>query len=263
MYLPADAAIASRPTTLPSYDNGVRGVPAHWIKLYGTAHGMFYDPLTKLFFGDGLPRATLVRGADGGMPAKADATAIFQDVDQDPADAIHVTSRNLMHQFANIAPDAERMMWCRCTGQWVEDLHECLPAIAQRHPGQLILPGGTLFLPEWFTHSNFATDTSYIERVGPCVQLGQPHLADVATTSQANGDRQFQQPTIPNIDRRQRDSVRSPNVRSPVLGRPLPSSTRRNTMSSSYSPRQHQERVAGLSRYSGLRDKKPWYPGTF
>ena len=228
---------------------------------------MFYDPLTKLFFGDGLPRATLVRGADGGMSAKADSTAALQDVEEDPADAIHITSRDLMHKFAKIAPDADYMMWCRCTGQWVEEPHECLPATSQPHPGQLILSGGTRFFPEWFIHSNFAIDTSYIQRVvGGCTQLGQPHVAEAAGSTGAfhtHGGRRNQRPTSPRLGQRQHDFVRSPNMRSPIMSSSMSSSTRRSTVNSSYSPRQHQQRVAGLSKYPGLHDKRLWKPGTY
>ncbi|KAL8959767.1 MAG: hypothetical protein Q9193_003418, partial [Seirophora villosa] len=55
---------STTPPSRPVYDNEVPQIPTHWIPIYGAGHGIFYDPVTKLFHNDGPPRPTLER-ADG------------------------------------------------------------------------------------------------------------------------------------------------------------------------------------------------------
>lgn len=60
---------------LECYNHGLDGVPSHYIPLYGSCHGMFYDPITKMFIGDGPPRPRLER-PDGSTSCTPEETEI-------------------------------------------------------------------------------------------------------------------------------------------------------------------------------------------
>ena len=226
--------MCSSARALPPFNNGLQGVPSHWIQLYGTAHGMFYDPLTKLFFGDGPPRPSLLRSPDGGLPCQVDPTAQFPPLEEDPGDAIHMTSKPLMAQFATITTEAVPKMYCRCTGHWVEEAHECSPLVAAPHPGQTILPRGTCFLPQWITHSNTASDTSYIHHL-PKDLLGDATNAGMGTNvqlaQQTVGEGLFLQ-SSPHYPGHQNNISRLKSASTASLHGPLNPFLRRNTIQS-------------------------------
>lgn len=155
---------------LEVYDNETPGVPSHWIPLYGSVHGMFYDPLTKLFMGDGTPRPTLHR-ADGTTPCPPDPDA---EADQaafpigNPEDVLHVqrSSFTAPHIGQPYVP-AHTRFFCSCTGRWTASPHPCPPdtstipagAAAPIRP-DTVLPAG------WVTHTAPIRDTSYLEAMG-------------------------------------------------------------------------------------------------
>lgn len=117
---------------LEHYDHGLDGVPSHYIPLYGSSHGMFYDPIIKMFVGDGPPRSTPER-PDGSMPcmpetgkstvanaanapkkpttaktvdlvnAKSESRAALRR--KDPDDVLHIQPRRFIHDF-NLVPQA-------------------------------------------------------------------------------------------------------------------------------------------------------------
>lgn len=55
------------------YEHGLDNVPTHYIPLYGSLHGIFYDPVTEMFVGDGPPRPTPER-PDGSLPCVEEDT---------------------------------------------------------------------------------------------------------------------------------------------------------------------------------------------
>ena len=218
----------------PPFNNGLHGVPSHWIQLYGTAHGMFYDPITKLFFDDGPPRTSLLRSPDGGLPCQVDPMAQFAALEEDPGDAIHMTSKPLMAQFATVTTEAVPKMYCRCTGNWVEEAHECLPVVVAPHPGQMILPRGTCFLPQWITHSNTASDASYIHRLpkellGGATSAGMGSHAQLAQHTASEG--LFLQ-SSPRYTGQQNSISRLRSASMASLNGPLSPFLRRNTIQS-------------------------------
>ncbi len=152
------------------YDNETPGVPSHWIPLYGSVHGMFWDPLTKLFMGDGAPRPTLHR-ADGTTPCGPDTAA---EADRaafpvgNPEDVMHVQRSTLTapHQDRPYAPANDRF-FCWCTERWLPSPHNCPPDTSRIPAGagapirpDTVLPDG------WVTHTAPINDTSYLERMG-------------------------------------------------------------------------------------------------
>ncbi|KAL8700497.1 MAG: hypothetical protein Q9201_005421 [Fulgogasparrea decipioides] len=81
----------------PYYDNRTPGVPSHWVPLYGAAHGMFYDHVTRLFYGDGPPRPTVER-ADGSMPPQ-DTSERLPGFNTSPESVLHGQPRASTEQF--------------------------------------------------------------------------------------------------------------------------------------------------------------------
>ena len=218
----------------PPFDNGLQGVPSHWVQLYGTAHGMFYDPITKLFFGDGPPRTSLLRTPSGGLPCQVDPMAKFPALEEDLGDAIHMISKPLMAQFATITAEAVPKMYCRCTGNWVEEAHECSPVVAAPHPVQMILPRGTCFLPQWITHNNTASDTSYIhqlpkELLGDATRAGMGANVQLAPRTASEGG--FLQ-SSPHYTAHRNNTSRLRSASTASLNGPLSPFLRRNTIQS-------------------------------
>ncbi|KAL8808205.1 MAG: hypothetical protein Q9182_000269 [Xanthomendoza sp. 2 TL-2023] len=118
------------PTTPPShrppYDNGVPGIPTHWIPLYGSAHSIFYDPITKLFHNDGAPRRTLER-PDGSMPA-TDTTPPLPIFNQHREDVLHIQPRAITDALVQRASTMDRhrtFYYCRCQHSWLARRHDC------------------------------------------------------------------------------------------------------------------------------------------
>ncbi|KAL8713330.1 MAG: hypothetical protein Q9220_002529 [cf. Caloplaca sp. 1 TL-2023] len=113
----------------PTYENHVPGIPSHWIPLYGACHGMFYDPITKLFYGDESPRPTLER-SDGSMQPIDSSTPLsgFQD---HPEDALHilplsVRDRILRRQKVPIKDSKlVHRYYCICQNAWLAQRHDC------------------------------------------------------------------------------------------------------------------------------------------
>lgn len=110
----------------PIYDNRVSGVPTHWIPIYGAGQGMFYDPVSTLFYGDEAPRPTLER-LDGTMQLmdneKPAPPFSFQPEDVlrlQPPSMIEPVTREVEHD-----PDMVRKFYCRCEDAWLEQPHEC------------------------------------------------------------------------------------------------------------------------------------------
>jgi len=168
--LPPPPPPPSGGSPLKVYDNETPGVPSHWIPLYGSVHGMFYDPLTKLFMGDGAPRPTLHR-VDGTVPCPPEPTteASWPEFPiGDPEDVLHV-QRSIFtapHIDQPYVP-AHTRFFCRCIGRWRTSPHTCLPdtttilasAAAPIRP-DTVLPDG------WVTHTAPIRDTGYLEAMG-------------------------------------------------------------------------------------------------
>ncbi|KAL8680313.1 MAG: hypothetical protein Q9186_003495 [Xanthomendoza sp. 1 TL-2023] len=126
------------PPTIPTpashrtpYDNGVPDIPTHWIPLYGSAHSIFYDPITKLFHNDGPPRPTLER-PDGTMPA-TDTTPHLPLFNHHREDVLHIQPRAITDPLVHQASSAANPVmghrhiyyYCKCQRSWLSRRHYC------------------------------------------------------------------------------------------------------------------------------------------
>lgn len=108
------------------YDNRVSGIPTHWIPIYGAGHGIFYDPVSKLFYGDGAPRPTLER-SDGTMQPMDNKKPIppfgFQS-----EDILHIQPQSMIESLVKEVENDHHVLrryYCRCEDAWLERPHEC------------------------------------------------------------------------------------------------------------------------------------------
>ncbi|KAI4177014.1 MAG: hypothetical protein LQ348_005889 [Seirophora lacunosa] len=165
---------STTPPSRPVYDNEVPQIPTHWIPIYGAGHGIFYDPLSKLFHNDGPPRPTLER-ADGTTQTMDDKIAIPR-VGFRSEDILHLQPPSLTEPIvrsmeANHA--ATRRYYCRCRDVWTQAPHDC-PTDGEQADAPLPGPGppseaapgairpGQGIPPESFTHDLVVGDVSYV-----------------------------------------------------------------------------------------------------
>ncbi|KAL9006849.1 MAG: hypothetical protein Q9188_000380 [Gyalolechia gomerana] len=109
-----------------NYDNQVSGVPTHWIPIYGAGHGIFYDIVSKLFYGDGAPRLTLER-SDGSMQPIDDSIPVspfgFQS-----EDILHLQPPSMVETVVKeVENDSNTLKryYCRCKDAWLKRPHDC------------------------------------------------------------------------------------------------------------------------------------------
>ncbi|KAL8907786.1 MAG: hypothetical protein Q9207_001189 [Kuettlingeria erythrocarpa] len=161
---PSDTCFTS--TSPPSrfmYDNQVAGIPSHWIPVYGSGHGVFYDPVTKLFHNDAFPRPALerrdgqVRHVDNGKPS--------HPIGLRRQDILHIHPPSLtepVKQAVENSPSAMERYYCRCVDAWLVNAHDCpddddaKEDSARQVPASKVTPGvagqDDEILPESLTH---------------------------------------------------------------------------------------------------------------
>ncbi|KAL8840894.1 MAG: hypothetical protein Q9170_001158 [Blastenia crenularia] len=147
-------------------------IPTHWIPIYGAGHGIFYDPIGKLFYGDGEPRATLER-LDGSMQ-QIDNSVPSPPIGFQPEDILHFQPPSMTEplvQQVEDEPNAIRRYYCRCEDAWLEESHQC-PVEGQWEDAfeDPVSPAGTIsairpgdVIPmESITHELVMGDLSYL-----------------------------------------------------------------------------------------------------
>ncbi|MCJ1425127.1 hypothetical protein MMC29_003015 [Sticta canariensis] len=171
--LPAPG-FARSPPVVEAYDHELRGIPSHYIPMQGAMHGMFFDPATNMFVGDGPPRVTPER-ADGTLPGTRRVHVAAEPISNrpvNPDNALHVqtegqiASVNAAGARAAAAPSLRRPVgvaptsaptrafqryFCRCTGQWLDRPHDCPEAPPAALPSGTPIMPGTVLGPEWMT----------------------------------------------------------------------------------------------------------------
>ncbi|KAL8731834.1 MAG: hypothetical protein Q9166_003118 [cf. Caloplaca sp. 2 TL-2023] len=114
------------PFNRPIYDNQVPGIPTHWIPIYGAGHGLFYDPVTKLFHGDSPPRPDLER-SDGTLP-EMENTESLPGFGAHREDVLHIQPRAVtdpLIQRMQATAITDRRYFCKCRNTWLARRHNC------------------------------------------------------------------------------------------------------------------------------------------
>ena len=161
---------APPPPTQDHYSSEITGVPSHWIPFYGAAFGLFYDPLTDMFVGDGPPRHSIHRPWDGSLPSAPQTFTFINHCNQPPHslfDNWHLQSRAFVDRFGDVmASEGKTMYFCFCVQGWRQWRHRCPPASFEM-PLQL-----RIFTPirrypcDWVSRSIAVVDREYLGDVG-------------------------------------------------------------------------------------------------
>ncbi|KAL9046266.1 MAG: hypothetical protein Q9214_000857 [Letrouitia sp. 1 TL-2023] len=113
---------------LPVYDNSHEYIPPHWIPIYGSGHGMFFDVATSEFRGDGLPRTSFERPFST-MPERPPRRPRLIRPWDHPADQFHIQPAIFLSQPFPAPPNPthgiQRQYFCACTGNWLPQRHDC------------------------------------------------------------------------------------------------------------------------------------------
>ncbi|MCJ1464948.1 hypothetical protein MMC07_003563 [Pseudocyphellaria aurata] len=203
--LPRPPPFARPPPVLPAYFHGISGVPSHYIPLQGALHAMFFDPVTNMFVGDGPPRATPER-ADGSMPCttRAQMEALPRlNRPVNPEDALHIQTQEHIasinaavaraaavppiHLPVGVAPTSAptrpfERYFCRCSGQWLDQPHDCPEPPPTPFPSAMPILPGTVLGPEWMAHRLIVD-----ERIYPGGMAPAPGSIAAWTTSAVGG----------------------------------------------------------------------------
>ncbi|KAI4270624.1 MAG: hypothetical protein L6R38_007070 [Xanthoria sp. 2 TBL-2021] len=191
--LPPSSA-ATTPFNGPIYDNQIPGIPTHWIPIYGAGHGMFYDPITKLFHGDGPPRPDLER-SDGSMP-EMDTMEPLPRFSEHREDCLHLQPRAITDPLVRrmqASPIVSHRYYCTCQHRWLSQRHNCpddrispgMPwagGVPQRGMTVAVRPGDTIPMSS-FTHELAVGDLGYLtpaQRYAYDSNLPMPTAASIA-----------------------------------------------------------------------------------
>lgn len=157
------------PPVRETYNCDVSGVPSHWVPFYGSAFGLFYDPVTDMFAGDGPPRRCIHRPRDCSLPSVPNAFTWFDYCNAPPRaylDSRHLQSRAFAVRFGEVhLSDGETRFFCFCVKRWRTWPHRC-PSTWLEMPLRptCIFPRG--WLPYfWISRNNKVTDRDYLEDI--------------------------------------------------------------------------------------------------
>lgn len=173
-----------RKVLLPAFQHGLVGVPTHYVPLQGALIGMFFDPVTNMYVGDGPPRST-PRRSDGTFPTTL--TRAQFDIETVPVnieDTVHVQSLEQINSIddeaderaaINSQPDQVpfdlsytptsvptrpyEAYWCRCRQTWLSYPHDCPEPPTPAFPTTMPIRPGTELPADWITH-RIAVDSS-------------------------------------------------------------------------------------------------------
>lgn len=165
---------------LPAFQHGLSGVPSHYVPLQGAVTGMFFDPVTRMYVGDGPPRSTLLRSdrtvpttltreqvnmeAGSEAPISIDDMVHVQTLEQinsmeDEADG-HVATNpqpgqvpfDLSYTPTSVPTNPFEAYWCRCRQIWLSCPHDCPEPPTPAFPTTMPIRPGTELPADWITH---------------------------------------------------------------------------------------------------------------
>lgn len=161
-----EAELEVVPPPAEAYKNKISGVPSHWVPLYGSALGLFYDPVTDMFVGDGPPRHSIHRPWDGSLPSAPLMRTEFESYNEGPQarfDSRHVQSRAFTGRYEEPhLTQGETRFYCFCTEDWLAFPHKChLTAFTRPIEPARVPPRG--WLPySWTFRDNVVTERNYL-----------------------------------------------------------------------------------------------------
>lgn len=165
---------------LPAFQHGLAGVPSHYVPLQGALTGMFFDPVTRMYVGDGPPRSTPHR-SDRTVPTALTREQVnMETAPEEPVnidDMVHVQS---LEQINSIEDEADECAttnaqtgqvpfdlsytptsvptrpyeayWCHCRQMWLSDPHDCPELPTPAFPTTMPIRPGTELPADWITH---------------------------------------------------------------------------------------------------------------
>lgn len=180
---------------LPAFQHGVSGVPSHYVPLQGALTGMFFDPVTRMYVGDGPPRSTPHR-SDRTVPTTLTRDQVnMEAVSEEPVnidDVVHVQS---LEQINSIEDEADERVaknpqpgqvpfdlsytptsvptrpyeayWCRCRQIWLTCPHDCPEPPTPAFPTTMPIRPGTELPADWITHRIVVDPSIYRSGIVP------------------------------------------------------------------------------------------------
>lgn len=177
---------------LPAFQHGIAGVPSHYIPLQGALIGMFFDPVTSMYVGDGPPRST-PRRSDGTVPTTITREQFnIETVPVNIDDMVHVQSSEQInsiddeadeHAAINSQPGQVHFdlsytptsvptrpyeaYWCSCRQAWLSYPHDCPEPPTPAFPTTMPIRPGTELPADWITHRIVIDSSIYPGEVVP------------------------------------------------------------------------------------------------
>lgn len=166
-----------RKVLLTAFQHGFVGIPSHYVPLQGALIGMFFDPMTSMYVGDGPPRST-PRRSDGTVPTTI--TREQFNIETAPVnidEMVHVQSLEQINSIedeaderAAINPQPDQVpfdisytptsvptrpyeaYWCTCRQTWLSYPHNCPEPPTPAFPTSMPIRPGTELPADWMTH---------------------------------------------------------------------------------------------------------------
>lgn len=162
---------------LPAFQHGLAGVPSHYIPLQGALIGMFFDPVTSMYIGDGPPRST-PRRSDETVPTTLTREQFnTETVPVNIDDMVHVQSPEQVNSIDDEADERAAInsqpgqvpfdlsytptsvptrpyeaYWCSCRQTWLSYPHDCPEPPTPAFPTAMPIRPGTELPADWITH---------------------------------------------------------------------------------------------------------------
>lgn len=181
-----------RKVLLPAFQHGFVGIPSHYVPLQGALIGMFFDPMTSMYVGDGPPRST-PRRSDGTVPTTI--TREQFNIETAPVNIDEMVHVQSLEQISSIEDEADERAainpqpdqvpfdlsytptsvptrpyeayWCTCRQTWLSYPHDCPEPPTPAFPTSMPIRPGTELPTDWITHRIVVDSSIYPGEGGP------------------------------------------------------------------------------------------------